>query len=136
VRRSFAVALVVLAGISGCGGDSRTYSVEEAKAVFAEEGFLLEVPAEFADRIPAGEEGSILAPRGDLRFIVVVTTDDEAEEVWPDYERLQHANSFDVRRANVGVFSDDGLPDDDRERVVAALEALPDRGLPVEVAGR
>jgi hypothetical protein len=43
-------------------------------------------------------------------FVVVVTTDDEAEDVWPDFERMRGVDSFDARRANVGVFSDDGCP--------------------------
>jgi hypothetical protein len=130
-----AAALAVVVSASACGGESRTYSVEETKAAFAEEGFGLEIPPEFAGRLPEREEGSILAPPGDDRFVVVVTTDGEAENVWPDYERLQDENSFDARRANVAVFSDDGLPAAHRERVLAALGALPDRGATVMIAG-
>ena len=77
----------------------------------------------------------MLAPRGGGRFVVVVTTNSDADEAWPDFERMQDADSLHVRRANVAVFADDGVSATDRARVLAALRALPDRGAPVDVAG-
>jgi len=120
--------------MAGCGGESRTYSVEETEAAFAAHGFDLEVPSQFVESVDP--EGAVMAQPGDDRFYVVVTTDDEADDVWPDFERMQDANSFDARRANVAVFSDDGMPERDRGRVLAALESLPDRGDAVMIAGR
>jgi hypothetical protein len=142
---------VVLFLASGCGGSSQTYSVEEAKAAFARHGYVLsveEAEAMLARRGYALEtEGlpiaaslerdgqAILAPSDDSGFFVVVTTDAEADEVWPDYERLQDDDSFDVRRANIGLFTDDGVSPSGRQRILAAFEALPDRDAPVLIAG-
>jgi hypothetical protein len=74
-------------------------------------------------------------PRDDPGSFVVVTTDSEADEAWPDYERLEDDDSFVVRRANVALFADDGVSPSDRKRVLAALEALSDRDAPVLIAG-
>jgi len=116
VRRAaavFALAVVVLA--SGCGGDGQTYSVDETKAAFAEHGYALEPPPELSG--PTERDGqAVLAPRGDAAFFVVVGTDSELDELWPTYERFQDGDSFDVRRANVAVFSDEGVPPSDRDR--------------------
>jgi hypothetical protein len=135
MRRMSGVAvltLVVLA--SGCGGDSQTYSVEETKAAFTGQDYVLESAYWFG--AAAERDGqAILAPRDGGHFVVVVTTDSDATEAWPDFERMQDADSFDVRRANVAVFADDGVSATDRARVLAALRALPDRGASVDVAG-
>ena len=76
-----------------------------------------------------------LVPKSGPNFVVVVANDAEADQAWSDYERLQDADSFDARRANVVVVSDDGPPAREQKRIVAALAALPDRGSPVEIAG-
>jgi hypothetical protein len=127
--------LAIVLSASGCGGSSQTYSVEEASAAFARHGYVLVTP-QFAEDSPAREGEAILAPQDDAGFVVVVTTDSEADSVWPDFERMQDDDSFDARRANVAVFSDDGPSAGDRAKVLAALNGLPDRGSPVLVAGR
>ena len=93
-------------------------------------------------------------------FTVVVASDSEADDAWPAYLAQQDAGSFDARRANVVVVSGgvsgpvvfaDGLNAEQREelrerlregrarlaeqrdRISAALAALPDRGFPVVV---
>lgn len=116
----------------------QTYSVEEAKAAFALHGYVLVDPG--SSQFPNVPEGVVipegyLVPRSGPSFIVVVASNSEADEAWPDYERLQDDDSFDVRRANVVVISDRAPPSRDQKRVLAALAALPDRGVPVEVAG-
>jgi hypothetical protein len=126
------LTLVVLA--SGCGGDSQTYSVEETKAAFTEQDYVLE-SAYWFGAVAERDGQAVLSPRGGGRFVVVVTTDSDADGAWPDFERMQDADSFDVRRANVAVFADDGASATDRARVLAALRALPDRGASVDVAG-
>jgi hypothetical protein len=128
-------ALTVVVFAPSCGGSSQTYSVEETKAAFARHGYVLVTPHSFGSGSLGREPEAVLAPRNGSSFIVVVTTDSEADEAWPDFERLQDDDSFDARRANVGVFSDDGPSTRDRRRVLAALNALPDRGSPVLVAG-
>jgi hypothetical protein len=136
VRRIPAVACVAVAVLaSGCGGSSQTYSIEEAKAAFGRHGYVLET-AQWPTTGSLERDGqAILAPRDDPGFFVVVTTDSEADEAWPDYERLEDDDSFVVRRANVALFADDGVSPSDRKRVLAALEALSDRDAPVLIAG-
>jgi hypothetical protein len=92
---------------------------------------LVTPPVSQMPNLPEG----VLTPKDHQKFFVFVGTDAEADEAWPDYERLQDENSFDVRRANVVVIADDGPPSADRERVLAALASLPDRGSPVDIAG-
>jgi hypothetical protein len=139
VRWSWAVAAFALVGlVSACSGDAQTYSIDETKTAFAQQGYELEEPAWYtavAAKAPKREGQAILAPRDDSSFFVVVATDSEADAAWPDYERQQTEDSFDARRANVGVFADEGVPPGDRGKVLAALEALPDRDAPVMVAG-
>jgi hypothetical protein len=133
VRLALAIA-VVGAGITtaGCGGDDETYSVEETKAAFARNGIELVAPD---SPELAAADGRYLAPSSGETYLVVVTTDAEVDDAWPDFERMQDGDSFDARRANVGVFADDGPSAAHRARVLAALASLPERGFPVEVAG-
>ena len=49
------------------------------------------------------------------------------------YSSQPAEGSFDARRANVIVISDEGLAPKDQARVKAALAVLPDRGSPVLV---
>jgi hypothetical protein len=138
VRRSTALLALCLAVLgAGCGGNSQTYSIDETKAAFEEHGYMLEEASELLAGAPEREGQTILRPREGPAFHVVVTTDSELDDAWPDFERLAGDDSFDARRANVGVFSDSGVvPMGDRKKVLAALEALPDRDAPVLVAGR
>lgn len=132
------LAVVAVVSTSACGGASQTYSSEETKTAFAREGLVLVVPDEARFRyVPEGVAlpSSLLVPESDESFLVFVARDSDAEAAWPDYERQQDDDSFDARRANVVVVSDDGPPAPTRKRILAALAALPDRGSPVEIAG-
>jgi hypothetical protein len=138
VRVVGALALIAVAASASCGGDSQTYSLEETKAAFARHGYVLvhPGPAQFPN-VPEGVviPESYLVPKAGPRFMVIVGSDAEADAAWRDYDRLQDADSFDACRANIVVVSDDGPPARERRRVLAALATLPDRGLPVEIAG-
>jgi len=126
------LAVATVAAVSSCSGDSQTYSVEETKEAFDRHGYVLVTPSvPQVSNLPEG----VLAPKDHQVFFVFVGTDAEADEAWPDYERLQDENSFDVRRTNVVIIADDGPPSADREKVLAALASLPDRGSPVDIAG-
>jgi len=126
------LAAATVPAVSSCGGESQTYSVEETKKAFERSGYVLVTPS--VPQVPNLPEG-VLSPTNHQVFFVFVGTDAEADEAWPDYERLQDENSFDVRRANVMVIADDGPPSADRERVLAAFASLPDRGSQVDIAG-
>jgi len=139
VKLRLAVLAVTVGLLASCGA-SETYSADETRDAFAQQDYALYEPSRAP---PAGAapdpygsgKPTVLLPRGGEPFVVFVFRVTDAEEVWSRYESQQGAGAFDVRRANVIVISDSGLSSAQRERVKAALEAFPDRGSPVVVAG-
>lgn len=134
MSRFLIIAVLALAAVS-CGGDSATYSTEEAVDAFKRHGYTLVVRS-LPGVTAAEREGDLLTPRGGEPFLVIVASDVLADEAWPDYESQQPRESFAARRANVLVISDSGLGEAERERVLAAMSSLPDRGAPAVIAGR
>jgi len=130
-------ALVVLLflSIAGCGGDdvSRTYSVDEVLRAFSVARYpLVEKPP------PAGTaaaaEGTYLVPKKSAPLVVVVGTDQGADEAWPGYISVGgDEDSLTARRANVVAISDGGLTSRAKARVRSAMNELPDRGHTVDV---
>jgi hypothetical protein len=56
-----------------------------------------------------------------------VVSDGEANKAWSAYVAVgPAADSFDARRANVLVISDEGVGADARRRILSALAALPE----------
>jgi hypothetical protein len=129
------VGLSLVVSGAGCAGDeeSMTYSVDEVLRAFEAAAYpLVEQPP------PAGSaaaaEGTYLSPTGGAPLIVVVATDQAADDAWPDYVRLGgDEDSLTIRRANVVAISDGGLASRVKARVRDAMHALPDRGYPVDV---
>jgi hypothetical protein len=120
---------------SGCGssGDAQTYSVAEARDAFRD--FDLQVVYE-------DPPGANLRPATGEPFLVSVERADADldDQGWAASARVWADDAaFAARRANVAVSPNaDGrqITDEERERVLAALNALPDRGDPVMVAGQ
>ena len=133
--RHFLVITVLTVAITGCD-DSATYSTEEVVAAFQRQGYTLVPLLSFPGNATVPGESDVLAPRGEQPFTVSVLSNGVADEAWGDYESQQTHESFDVRRANVVVISDSGLAIRQRDRVLAAMSALPDRGAAVVIAGR
>ena len=129
------VAVAAAVALAGCGGgtDEPTYSRAEVEKAFADHGLALrEAPA----LQEAGENDTILVPRKPSPLVVIVgKTDEEAEEGFEALVSQQTADTYDARRANVVAFSDDRVSAAVRTRIRAALDALPDRGAAVTVAG-
>lgn len=149
------VALVNVGRVSlGSGGSSQTYSIDEVREAFAGQRIALsEAPTRQHLRpctggcfLPAQMVTDLPATRDELvPLTVVVASDSEADDAWPDYVAQQDAVSFDARRANVVVVSDgpavvsvSGLDAKrraelraalawQRDRIRAALASLPDR---------
>jgi hypothetical protein len=126
-------ACVLALSISGCGS-SLTYSTDDANRAFGRHGIqLVSVddgllpPRNGARLVPSGE--GLLQPRSGEDFLVLVVSDGEANKAWSAYVAVgPAADSFDARRANVLVISDEGVGADARRRILSALAALPDRG--------
>ena len=121
--------------LAGCRGERPAYSTEEVVEAFQRQGYTL-AASQFPEESAAAREGHLLTPRGGQPFLVVVGSDGAVDDGWRDYSSQQTLDSFDARRANVLVISDSGLAPAQRERVLAALSSLPDRGAAVVVAGR
>jgi hypothetical protein len=130
------VFAVIAMSVAGCGGASATYSTEEVVDAFNRHDYPLiewKNPASTA----AAREGDLLVTTGNQPFFwVAVATDDAAENAWSDYESQQSQDSFTARRGNVVMSSDTGLDASARERILAALFSLPNRGDSVVIAGQ
>jgi hypothetical protein len=115
VLRLLAFAALAVA-LGGCSGDSG-YSTEEVIEAFKRQGITLTV----GERT---DEGDILAPR-ELSFVVLVATEEAADEQWDAYLDQSDPRSFDARRGNVLVASDNGDTDPRlRRKIRAALASL------------
>lgn len=127
------VACAITICITGCGS-SRIYSTDDAKRAFSRYGIQLVSARDGplgtrngAHLAPRGE--GLLLPRSDEDFLVLVLSDGEADKAWGAYVAVgPDADSFDARRSNVLVISDDGVRADVHKRILAALASLPDRG--------
>jgi hypothetical protein len=112
-----ALALLIVA-LAGCGGEDASYTTEEVIEAFQRQGITLTV----GER---RDEGDILAPQG-LMFVVLVATEEAADEQWDAYLAQSDPRSFDARERNVLVVSDNGDTDPRlRRRIRAALDSLP-----------
>jgi hypothetical protein len=113
-----ALALLTVA-LAGCTEET-SYSTEEVIEAFHQQGITL-----YVGERP--KEGDILAPRGELSFVVLVATEESADEEWDAYLAQSDPRSFDARERNVLVVSDDGDLDPRlRQRIRAALASLPE----------
>ena len=120
VARSLTIGVLIVA-LAGCGGGEAGYSTEEVIESFRKQGITLAV----GER---REEGDILAPQGELElsFVVLVATEEAADEQWDAYVAQSDRRSFDARKRNVLVVSDNGDADPLlRRRIRAALDSLP-----------
>ena len=86
------------------------------------------LPPRNGARLVRSGEG-LLEPRSGEDFLVLVVSDGEANKAWNAYVAVgPDADSFDARRGNVLVISDEGVSADARRRILSALAALPDHG--------
>jgi hypothetical protein len=118
VLRLFALAALAFA-LTGCSGDG-AYSTEEVIEAFQRQSITLTI----GERT---DEGVILAPQGELSFVVLVATEEAADEEWDAYLAQSDRRSFDARHKNVLVASDNGDTGPRlRQRIRAALASLPE----------
>ena len=122
VARVLALALLTVA-LAGCTGEAG-YGTKEVIEAFRQQGVTL-----YVGERP--KEGDILAPRGELSFVVLVATDESADEEWNAYLAQSDPRSFDARERNVLVVSDNGDLDPRLRRRIRAALGLAPRGLKV-----
>ena len=108
---------------AGCGGGSETFSADEAKAAFAKHGF------ELSENTNPDRAGEFLTEGGP--YYVLVGTEGEADELWSNDEVSRFA-----RRDNAVVIAVLQPSAGERERALAALEALPESDSSVELGER
>jgi hypothetical protein len=130
----FAVVAVAVVATAGCGGGktSRTYSVEEVMRAFAG----VRCPVRHLAPLPAGSSFLFPAKRcGSLNLIVGPNkvTDEEWRVLHPASGKRDFRSSFVARRANVLAECACGLRSEAGIRIRSAMNALPDRGFPLEV---
>jgi uncharacterized protein (DUF1697 family) len=113
-----ALAAFLLLFATGCG-DTRSYSRAEVERAFAKYGFELHAAVQSGN-------GAILTPTTREPFIVIVAeTDKDAAKSYDELRSQETNESFDARRGNVVVTSDEGTSRAVRRRIEAALAELP-----------
>jgi hypothetical protein len=132
MRPLLVILATFVAVLSGCGEDSRSYSIEEAQSAFAEHGYVLvDPPPDPAGFAPnpwqTGEPKAFVPERGPDFFVFVGDVEDR-DALWTQYDPDHGPQAFSAQRGNVLVLSDSPLAAEDRERVGSALEALPGGG--------
>jgi hypothetical protein len=132
VSARLAVVCLAVATLAACGGESASFSIEEAQEAFAEQGYTLvdppPDPAGFAPNPWQTGEPKAFVPEGGPAFFVFVGEVEDPEELWAQHDSDHGPATFDARKGNVIVVSDAALAASDRDGVLAALEALPGGG--------
>jgi hypothetical protein len=126
-RSLFVVGSVVL--VAACGGGSDTYTVDEVRAAFAEQGYELgdppPDPSGSALNVWESEDVIVLTPQDGTPFFVFVGDAGAAQDLWLQYDSDVGPEWLDERRGNVVVFSDSDLDASQEARVRSALAMLP-----------
>jgi hypothetical protein len=113
-----ALAAFLLLFATGCG-DTQSYSRTEVERAFAKHGFELHAAVQSGN-------GAVLTPTTREPFIVIVAeTDKDAAKSYDELRSQATNESFDARRGNVVVTSDEGTSPALRSRIRAALAELP-----------
>jgi hypothetical protein len=121
--RLVVLALLVAALAAGCDHDRQTYSRSDVERAFRSQGLELLAPNRES---PQGVDGLVSAPRtADGQFVVLIYPDEkEATNSLRILRSQARSETFDVRKKNVVVTSDEGVTAPMRKRIRAALAQL------------
>jgi hypothetical protein len=125
VRRLAATLGAVAAiAIAGCGSDERTFDAEELTAELSENGVPLRLGESLTTEQEDLELHAIRLAHGGTGTLAIAEDSDAAVS---EYERCESSASlFCYRAANAVLVFDSEVPNQDLERVEAAVAALAD----------
>ena len=120
-------ALLMAALVAGCVNDSKKYRRSDVEQAFRSQGFDLTAALNLSgdSQAPSSFAGVALVPSTHERFtILVYEHESDADKAFQTLRSQASSDTFDVRKGNVVVFSDDGVTALTRIRINAALFQL------------
>ena len=133
--RLVVAARLIVALAAGCDDNGQPYSRGDVKQAFESQRFDLTAPMApdgplwLSSRPPPSESssysGAIYVPRSGEPFLILVyDRESDADNAFQTLRSQASSETFDVRKANVLVTSDEGVTAPMRKRIRAALDAL------------
>ena len=126
-------ALLVAALAAGCDDNGKTYSASDVEQAFHSQGFVLSAfyspgspvsPSPIALEGANAIDGAMYANRGARFLVVVYDHNKDADNAFKTLRSQATSETFDVRKGNVVVTSDEGVTAPMRKRIRAALAGL------------
>jgi hypothetical protein len=121
-----ALAVAVIAALAaGCDDNGQKFSRSDVEGAFHSQGFDLTAPLdEFSTESPGAFSGVALVPTRGSFVILVYDHNSDADDAFKIFRSQATSQTFDTRKANVVVYSDEGVTAPMRKRIRAALEEL------------
>ena len=130
--RLVVAALLVAVLAAGCDHSGKTYKANDVERAFHSHGFVLSAfwadpavpPNHIALEGVNAMDGAMYANRGERFMVVVYDHNTDADKAIETLRSQGSSETFDVRKRNVVVTSDDGVTAPMRKRIRGALAEL------------
>jgi hypothetical protein len=120
--RAVVGALLVASLVAGCDDDGQKYTRSDVERAFRSQGFELAAP----NPALVFEREAVLAPTTDEPFgVVIYENEKRATDAVGTLRSQATAETLDLQKSNVVVFSDEGVTPSVRKRIRDALAQLP-----------